>query len=330
MADRLLPAPDPTAPGAGRAPGRRRFLARAGALGAVVLAGPVLAACGDDGDGATADGDGAAAGDLPEGIVGGLGAARFFGPYYRPERPARVPFGLTDDEGLLPAELSPDVVTVSVRSPSGETLVEGVEAAFLGDGLPRGYYVFEFTPDVPGFHDVTVDVDGSEVVTQVQVVEADDPVASAIVGPGDALPALATPTVDDARGVNPICTREPDCDLHGRTVAEVLEAGEPFVLLVATPAFCQTVICGPVLDVLLGVLDERGGDVVAVHAEVFREPEANSVPPVPEDFAPAVTELGLAFEPVLYTVDATGTVVDRIDYVFGEVEIRAALERLVG
>lgn len=304
-------------------------LSRRGFLAGVAAAG-LLAACGDDTASETTSdaGSGAADGDAAGGVVGGLSAVRFFGPYYRAGEPARVPFGLSDDEGLLPADLAPDELSITVRDPDGEEVASGLTAPLYTEGLPRPYYAFEFTPESAGFYDIVSQTDAGEVITQVQIVEADDPTASAIVGPGDPMPAVMTPTTDDPRGVTPVCTREPNCDLHGRTVADVLAAGEPLALLVATPAFCQTVICGPVLDVLLGVLPDVTG-VTALHAEVFSDPGNNPVAPTQEDFAPVVKELGLAFEPVLYTVGADGIVQRRLDYIFGEAEIRQALEDLV-
>lgn len=301
-------------------------LTRRGFLAGVAAAG-LLTACGDDDDTGAPTGTGSG-GDL-EGIVGGLSVVRFYGPYYRAGQPARVPFGLSDDEGLLGAELAPDELGVTVRGPQGDDVASGLTAPLYVDGLPRPYYAFEFEPETAGFYDIVLDAgDEGDVITQVQIVEADDEAASAIVGPGDTLPELQTPTVDDERGVTPICTREPACDLHARTAADVVAAGEPMALLVATPAFCQTVICGPVLDVLLGVLPDVPG-VAAVHAEVFSDPENNPVPPTPDDFAPVVGQLGLAFEPVLYTVGGDGVVRQRLDYIFGEAEIRRALEELV-
>src|SRR3546814_11078234 len=85
------------------------------------------------------------------------------------------------------------------------------------------------------------------------------------VKPGDAIPAVATPPPTDARGVNPICTAEPACPLHDVSLADALGEGRPIALLVATPAFCQIAICGPVLDVLL---EATGGhpDVRPLHA----------------------------------------------------------------
>jgi len=315
MADRLLvPRPGLVVPAA---VSRRGFLAGAVAAG-------FLAACGgDDDDPSTAQAP------SEDEVVGGLSAVRFYGPYYPAGQAARVPFGLSDDEGLLPVGLAPAELGVAVRGPDGAEVASGLTARLYEGGLPRPYYAFEFEPEAAGFYDIVLDTgERGEVVTQVQVVAADDEVASAMVGPGDPLPPLQTPTTADARGVTPICTREPVCDLHARTAAEVLTAGEPLALLVATPAFCQTVICGPVLDVLLGVRSDVPG-VTAVHAEVFSDPESNAVPPTAQDYAPVIDELGLAFEPVLYTVGADGVVRQRLDYIFGEVEIRRALEDLV-
>jgi len=318
MADRLVvPRPGLLVPGA---------LTRRGFLAGVAAAG-VLAACGDGGDG----GDGAAASTTAGGdaVVGGVYATPFFGPYFLAGQTARVPFGLSDDDGLLGADLSPAEVGVTVRGPEGDEVASGLTAPLYDDGLPRPYYAFEFAPDAAGFYDVVLDTgEQGEVVTQVQVVGADDATVAAMVGPGDAMPPLQTPTTADPRGVTPICTREPACDLHARTAAEVLAAGEPLALLVATPAFCQTVICGPVLDVLLDVLPEVPG-VTALHAEVYADPEQMPTPPTPDDFAPVVRDLGLAFEPVLYLVGRDGTVRRRLDYVFGATEVRQALEELV-
>ena len=302
---------------------RRGFLIGAGAAG-------VLAACGaDDDTSAVASDTTGDDGSLPEGIVGGLSAIRFFGPYFAAGSSARVPFGLSDDEGLLSERLAPKEVTVSIVGPDGKVAADGLTSPLYSGGLPRPYYAIEFTPEVAGFYDIKIDTGpGGEVITQVQIVEADDPAVAAMVGPGDPMPGLATPTVENPRGVTPICTRQPNCDLHSRTVADVLDAGEPLALLVATPAFCQTAICGPVLDVLLSVLPSVSG-VAAVHAEVYQDPANNQSPPVPDDFTDTVRELGLAFEPVLYTVGADGVVKERLDYVFGQQEVKAALERLV-
>ena len=101
-------------------------------------------------------------------------------------------------------------------------------------------------------------------------------------------------------------------------MAEALDDGEPIALLVSTPAFCQIAICGPVLDVLLGVT---------------RRPPRRSASSTPrctptrheeiETKAPVVDELGLTFEPCLVLVGADGIVVERLDTIFDDDELDA-------
>lgn len=309
--------------GARTALSRRRFL---GGVAAVTL----LAACGDDDSTATAgggsEGGGSGSGDPSGDDV--LSVIRFFGPYFVAGTAVRVPFALSDSDGILPVDDSPAELTITVADADGNVVADQVPATLHAEGLPRPYYAFEFTPDTAGFYDFTFDTDSGEVLSQVQIVDADDPGVAAFVGPGDQMPAVATPTVDDPMGVTPICTREPACDLHGTSYADVVGRG-PSVLLVSTPAFCQVAVCGPILDIMLGEIDAYPG-VVFVHAEVYLNPDQNEVPPVPDDFAPVVGELGLPFEPVLYAVGADGVVVERLDYVFDGAEIRGVLDRLVG
>jgi hypothetical protein len=298
------------------APSRRQFLIGAAAT-------TLLAACGDDDDVATSSETSGASSSDPE-----LSVVRFYGPYFLAGVASRVPFGLADTDGILPTDASPDEVAVSVEAPDGSVVAGDLTAVLRADGLPRGYYAFEFTPEEPGFYNFTVTTDAGDLLSQVQVAPADDPIFGKLVKPGDPMPRIETPTVQDARGVTPICTRDPICPLHDRTVAEVVGTA-PLVLMVATPAFCQTSVCGPVLDIML----EQTGDfpgVTFLHADVYRNPEENQQPPVPEDFAPVTTELGLPFEPVLYTVGPDGIVRDRLDYIFDGSEINETVARLVG
>ncbi len=311
-----MPATLRSTPMSDRLP-RRRFV-----LGAAATS--LLAACG------SGSGDDTAATDSTDVALdpNDLSVVRFFGPYYGAGEMARIPFGLSDSAGLLPADVIPGNVTVSVTNPDGEVVAEGMTAALRNDGLPRPYYAFEFTPALVGFYDFSMEVDGAEVISQFQVVEADAPEIAARVGPGDEMPALVTPTVADALGVTPLCTRDPVCPLHDETVADVVGKG-PMALLVATPAFCQTVICGPVLDVLLEVTADYP-DIAFVHAEVYTNPSENQVPPVVDDFAPVITDLGLPYEPVFHVVGSDGVVRHRLDYIFDASDMRASLDDVLG
>lgn len=286
-----------------------------------VLAGgasmALLAACGDDGSSTSAA-------DTDE-----LSVVRFFGPYFAAGAVARVPFGLSDNAGILPLEETPEkVVVASITAPDGTVVVEDITVPRYGQGLPRPYFAFEATPPVAGFYDMVLDVDGAEVISQFQVVAADSPALAERVDPGEPFPVVETPTPAADRGVTPICTREPGCDLHSHSLDQLLGKG-PVVLLIATPAFCQSAVCGPVLDVTLGVVPDHP-EISFVHAEVYSNPFENEGSFSEEDFAPIIGEAGVPYEPVLYTIDAAGAVVDRIDYIFAEEEVRSVVETLSG
>ena len=76
-------------------------------------------------------------------------------------------------------------------------------------------------------------------------------------------------------------------------------------LLIATPKYCQTAVCGPVVDIVVGAQDSAPEGTRFVHCEVFVD--AGNTPTAP------VTELGLPTEPWTWVIGADGVVVDRFD-----------------
>jgi hypothetical protein len=149
-----------------------------------------------------------------------------------------------------------------------------------------------------------------------------DPSEVAVPTPGDVLPPFETPTVDDARGVDPICTRDPEpCPFHDVTLTEALASGRQVVYLVGTPAFCSTGTCAPGLESLIEVAADVGDTYTFVHAEVYVDDTATTV-------APAVEAVSLFYEPTIFVTDADGVVLDRLDSVWNTDELRETLERL--
>jgi hypothetical protein len=284
-----------------------------GATAAAVL----LGACGGDDDPTSAaDGDG----DSPSTTAGSLALAQFFGgPMFVPGRENRFPFGVADQDGLLPTERTPERLTVQLFDADGGELGAPVDVARHADGLPRAYFPLLATVDAPGIYTARTEIDGVGAEMSIKVDAASDVI---VIQPGAAMPAIETPTTADARGVNPICTNDPVCPLHDVTVTEALATQEPLALLVASPAFCQLAICGPVLDVLLDVRPDHPG-VRFLHAEVYADPKKDL-----NTSAPVVAPLGLHFEPCLVLVGPDGTVVDRIDTIFDRTELGDRLAAL--
>jgi len=140
--------------------------------------------------------------------------------------------------------------------------------------------------------------------------------------PGQAAPRAASPTTTDALGVNPICTRDPQCPLHTQSLSDVIGAGKPVAVLFATPARCQSAYCGPVLDELLKVIPLYQDRVTFVHVEIYKNLTDSTL-------APTVAAWNLPSEPWLYGIDGGGAITARLDTAFGKPEMVQLLDGLV-
>jgi hypothetical protein len=139
---------------------------------------------------------------------------------------------------------------------------------------------------------------------------------------GDRAPKSETPTLRSAKGdVQSLTTRRPpDRSLLRWSVAESLAAHVPFVVTFATPAFCQSRTCGPVVDVVEAVGERlRKTPVRFIHVEIY----ADNDPAKGQNRW--VKEWRLPTEPFTFLVGRDGRVKGRIEGAFSTDE----LERFV-
>lgn len=224
----------------------------------------------------------------------------------------RMAVSIADPNGTI-REDGPDTLTGKVVTENGDE-VTSFSATRHGEAIGLPYWPIEVQLDQAGIY--YLEASGAKGQTAFQIFDQEI-VASPT--PGQPLPPFDTPTVDDARGVNPICTLEPDpCPFHAVTLTDALAAGKPVVYLIGTPAHCQTGTCGPGLEYLVAAAPDYADRVTFLHAEVYTDNRAT-------DPAPAVTAMHLVYEPVIYVTDATGTVVDRLDIVWDPTELGAFL-----
>lgn len=231
----------------------------------------------------------------------------------------RAIFGISRGSGFVDADDAPAEIAARLTHPDGTTT--DVMLPRHSREVPRHYYPLVFEPTGVGSYLVDATIEGSDLQVEFLVAEpADVPLLQI----GDQLPSLDTPTVADARGVTPICTRAPECDLHDITVADAIAAGQPVALMVSTPAFCQTGICGPTLEIMLGQLADAP-DIAAVHAEVYTDPTKLGSSAPADLLAPTVNALGMTFEPSLIVANAAGIVTARLDIALDADDIAEAL-----
>jgi hypothetical protein len=233
--------------------------------------------------------------------------------------PARAPFQLSGGDGFPVVDDAPDTIDVTLTSPSG--IESAITLSRRGVGLAVPHYPMLFEPDESGTYEVATLLNGQQQLLQFLVAE---PAQVGLVQPGDPLRSVDTPTFLDARGFDPICTRFEPCPFHEVNLADVMENGRPTAFLIATPGFCQTEACGPVVDLLIDL--DPTADANVVHSEVFNEPgRINEIGLSQELLGPAVTTYKMDFEPSFIVADAAGLVTARLDYAFDRDEMAAAL-----
>ena len=142
--------------------------------------------------------------------------------------------------------------------------------------------------------------------------------------PGTPAPHSHNLIVSDVQDLRQIDTSDPpDPWLHQVRIADAIAQGKPQVIVFATPRYCTTRVCGPVLDVVRTLIPTYGGRVVFIHQEIW---EAGSQ----QKFSPTVEEWNLRSEPWIFLVDGQGIVRARFEGLTTRRELEAALRRMLG
>ena len=137
-----------------------------------------------------------------------------------------------------------------------------------------------------------------------------------------------TPTLAVTGGrLAPLTTaRHPDRQLYTTSVAQALAAHVPFVVTFATPKFCTSRTCGPVVDVVSHVRKQLAATAVRfIHVEVFRGNDPA------RGYNRWMRQWGLQSEPWTFLVGQDGRIKAKFEGSVSARELRAAIESsLVG
>jgi hypothetical protein len=140
---------------------------------------------------------------------------------------------------------------------------------------------------------------------------------------GEKAPLIHTPTAADVGGdLAKIDTRIPPDQMHKVDFAEVV-GKKPVVLVFATPALCQSRVCGPVVDVAQQVADEFGDEADFIHMEVYNDNDPN------KGIRPQLRAFHLETEPWTFLIDSNGIIRDRIEGAYGVSELEEAMKKIL-
>jgi hypothetical protein len=131
-------------------------------------------------------------------------------------------------------------------------------------------------------------------------------------------------TATTGGGSGPDDAKHPDRQLYTTTVAQALAAHEPFVVTFATPKFCTSRTCGPVVDVVSYVRKQVGSSGVRfIHVEVFQGNDPA------KGYNRWMRQWKLQSEPWSFLVGPDGRIKAKFEGPVSVRELRAAVESML-
>jgi hypothetical protein len=234
-------------------------------------------------------------------------------------------YAIHNQQAQLQAELQAAYNTLEIVKqgrhvhlhPDGTRHVHGEEVEV------QGIYVTQVSFDRPGTWGLEVRVkasDGSIESSRASVDVLPTPHTLTIGSPAPRTRNLIASDVDDLRQID--TSDPPDPRLHQVRIADAMAQGKPQVIVFATPKFCTSRICGPVVDVIRTLLPAYSHRVVFTHQEIWQDMSAQKL-------SPTVQEWRLPSEPWIFVVDGQGIIRAKFEGLTTARELEAALKQVL-
>ncbi len=211
-------------------------------------------------------------------------------------------------------------VTVTFTGPSGASQSVPAEWVWSIEGV-RGFLIARPEFDEPGSWTAAITSPRGTTGETAFTVNPDIPIPEV----GETVPASETRTWPEFELKAITTDPDPEPGFYEMTVAEAISNGSPALIVFATPAFCQTAVCGPTMEIVKQAVEGRSGFDV-VHVEIFENVDSAGEGRLIE--VPAVIEWGLPSEPWVYVVDADGIATARFEGAVSPAELATALDAL--
>ena len=242
----------------------------------------------------------------------------------------RVAFALTSRTGLIDA---PSATVQSFYAPSEDAAAALGEPAQTALALfrpfplvERGLYATSATFDRPGRWALQATVLGSDGLPKRARLYFDVPERSVAPAPGSAAPPSDSKTAADVDSLSQLTTgSEPDADLYRVSIADAVESGLPAVIVMASPAFCISAVCGPQVEVLSELKDEFAGQANFIHVDFYDNPDEIQGDLSRAVISPTVREWRLPSPEWTFVIDRRGVIADRFEGFATLEELRRSL-----
>lgn len=220
---------------------------------------------------------------------------------------------------------SPDEVVEVVASPLDDPTTQLTATATFAPIIPGsvGLYVVALPFSRAGTWQIEFSISTGEP-TDLFLVEIQETPRSLAVG--EAAPVLVTPTLGDTAIEDLTTDSDPLDSMYEVSLDSALTNGNKTVVIFATPAYCTSAACGPMLDQTKAMVEDFP-DVNFLHIEVYEGFRETGFAPDEQHLAPSVLAFRLQSEPWVFVMDEWGVVIGRLDGVLAEGEIESLLGR---
>ena len=188
-------------------------------------------------------------------------------------------------------------------------------------GEPQAIFVSHLDIDKPGTYWVLAEPVGGRKIQAVGNIVVKPKTEAPDVGEA-AFPS-DTPTLANSTLKELTTSTKPDPALYRSSMADAIKAKKPFVVVFATPKYCTSRTCGPVVDVVSAVRRKhKDSGIDFIHAEIYKDND----PTKGENTW--VREWKLPSEPWMFLVGSDGTVKARFEGTVSVDELNAAVDKI--
>jgi hypothetical protein len=231
----------------------------------------------------------------------------------------RVPFVLFDGDKAFSDARSIQVTAYDLNGSTPTPGWSGQAVAYSDYEIP--YWVVY--PELPhaGYWGIDTSIqltDGTQTTGEfaIEVVDQSDSP-----GVGDQAPASENRTLKTEPDIRKLSSdADPDPDLYQVTIADALKTGLPTVVTFATPGYCTSHLCAPVVNSVKTTSQRFAGKANFIHIEVYKTFN-------PLVYADEMAEWNLTSEPWTFVIDSQGTITSRLGGPVSLQELSQSLER---
>lgn len=229
---------------------------------------------------------------------------------------------------ILGSELVPKFSKAAVyrKTEASENHVHSSEKKHLHTVEHGIYTLDQVLLDESGFWAVQLDITygGTESVDQT-TMNLEVRASTLAIGVGELAPPSENPVDLGTSALGEISTMvTPVLEFYDSTIAGELEQNNPFVVAFASPAFCVSRMCGPVMDIVAAVHKNYDGPANFIHIEPYKLATVRETGRL--ELTTTAEEWRLPTEPWVFLVGSDGTIKARLEGLFSEEE----LENLLG